>query len=508
MVGELGDGGSPKHPWTSASVDDSAELSGYEPYGLATGRPVDVAVGGPYGLAAGCLFDVAVGGPYGLAAECPVDVAVGEPHRPIDSGFVVLHEDPAELRPVLGKKVDETPESTFDLPERSPEPEEQHSDVAQREASEFVTSTVKALADFLIQRMADAHGLTLPYNAVKLVYGAYQWERVGEDGGGVDIQVPLMGNNPILDVTFHLGGDPDTPLITFSLAPDGESGVGAVAIGKLEMDPAPRHAEVTSSWSQLPEKCFGPVQLVPLQLPSGLRNGLEPADAAAAARDAAQDVLPQLLSERQHLRDAGVELVLGCAAELGLALWVHLGDTNRSERVVTGTAGDRLSIELIPEAVDLIIGPGPETGLTVSLHRRDFQQSADEVPITWRTPDQPGIEQQNEAKIGQNEAEIVPSEAVRTKGAAAPGPGAGSVASAAAASPTGGPMTGPDHYRRAEELAAKAHEYLGQAEGQDSAAAWAAIAQVHATLALAAATALGKRDPDNRAWADAAGTKY
>jgi hypothetical protein len=67
-------------------------------------------------------------------------------------------------------------------------------------------------------------------------------------------------------------------------------------------------------------------------------------------------------------------------------------------------------------------------------------------------------------------------------------------------------MTGPDHYRKAEELAAKAHEYLGQGEGQHSAAVWAAVAQIHATLGLAAATALGTRAADGRAWADVAGT--
>ena len=50
-------------------------------------------------------------------------------------------------------------------------------------------------------------------------------------------------------------------------------------------------------------------------------------------------------------------------------------------------------------------------------------------------------------------------------------------------------MNGPEHFRRAEQLAAKAAEYLGQGDGQDSAAVWAAVAQVHATLALAAATA-------------------
>ena len=50
-------------------------------------------------------------------------------------------------------------------------------------------------------------------------------------------------------------------------------------------------------------------------------------------------------------------------------------------------------------------------------------------------------------------------------------------------------MTGPQPYRRAEELAAKASEYLGQRDGQDSVAIWAAVAQVHATLALDAAIA-------------------
>jgi hypothetical protein len=47
-------------------------------------------------------------------------------------------------------------------------------------------------------------------------------------------------------------------------------------------------------------------------------------------------------------------------------------------------------------------------------------------------------------------------------------------------------MDGSDHHRKADELAAKAEEYLGQGDGQESAAVWAAVAQVHALLALAA----------------------
>jgi hypothetical protein len=350
------------------------------------------------------------------------------PRRPIPS-LRDLDDAPTELGarthvpeifdPIVGQ---------IRLSELFPEPEDP--DLAQREASEFVTSTIEAFADFLIQRMAEAHGMILIYDAVKLLYGAYKWERVGEDGGGVDFQAPLpLSNNTVLGVTFHLGGDPDTPPITFGLAPSDASGAGAVAIGKLEMDPAPSHVDATSSRSRLPEKRFGPVQIVPLRLPSGLRDGLEPTDAAAAARNAAEEgLLPRLLPERQRLLDAGVELVLGCDSELGLALWAHVGDANQSEPTVTRTAEGQVRVELVPQAVDFVIGPGLEMGLTASLHRSDSQEPTDEVLITWS-----GIEQHHEAKIERpHDAEMVPPEAVRTEGAGAPGPGAASAASVAA----------------------------------------------------------------------------
>jgi hypothetical protein len=68
-------------------------------------------------------------------------------------------------------------------------------------------------------------------------------------------------------------------------------------------------------------------------------------------------------------------------------------------------------------------------------------------------------------------------------------------------------MTGPEHYRKAEELAAEAHKHLGQGEGQAAAAVWAAVAQVHAALALAAATAIGTAGADRQAWAAVAETR-
>jgi hypothetical protein len=74
--------------------------------------------------------------------------------------------------------------------------------------------------------------------------------------------------------------------------------------------------------------------------------------------------------------------------------------------------------------------------------------------------------------------------------------------------------TGPEHYREAERLAVMAHRFT-YGDGADPVvgAALAAEAQVHATLALAAATALNDNDPtgdgmpraDYREWMRTAG---
>src|SRR6266702_1040395 len=73
---------------------------------------------------------------------------------------------------------------------------------------------------------------------------------------------------------------------------------------------------------------------------------------------------------------------------------------------------------------------------------------------------------------------------------------------------SGASMSGQEHYRRAEELAAEAHRLLGQGDGQATAGVWAAVAETRAVLALAAATAVGASGADSRAWADAAGTGF
>jgi hypothetical protein len=49
------------------------------------------------------------------------------------------------------------------------------------------------------------------------------------------------------------------------------------------------------------------------------------------------------------------------------------------------------------------------------------------------------------------------------------------------------PGYSPGYYGRAEQLAAEARRYLGQEDGKGTAAVLAAVAQVHATLAVAEA---------------------
>jgi hypothetical protein len=67
-------------------------------------------------------------------------------------------------------------------------------------------------------------------------------------------------------------------------------------------------------------------------------------------------------------------------------------------------------------------------------------------------------------------------------------------------------MTGPEHYAEAERLLALADRHT---RGVTYAKEWTltlTAAQVHATLALAAATAVGTAGPDLHAWADVAAT--
>ena len=65
-------------------------------------------------------------------------------------------------------------------------------------------------------------------------------------------------------------------------------------------------------------------------------------------------------------------------------------------------------------------------------------------------------------------------------------------------------MTGPDHYQEAQEIITQV--LTGNYDtSRYSDADLLAMAQVHATLAAAAATAIGSRPSEERSWLDVAG---
>jgi hypothetical protein len=63
-------------------------------------------------------------------------------------------------------------------------------------------------------------------------------------------------------------------------------------------------------------------------------------------------------------------------------------------------------------------------------------------------------------------------------------------------------VTGPEHYREAEKDLREAEK-----KGPDMSPIYLASAQANATLALAAAVALGTSAAESDAWADVAGTR-
>ena len=73
--------------------------------------------------------------------------------------------------------------------------------------------------------------------------------------------------------------------------------------------------------------------------------------------------------------------------------------------------------------------------------------------------------------------------------------------------PSGGPTTGPEHYDEDERLLALADRHTKGVTYDQERTLTPTAPQVHATLALAAATAVGTAGPDGHAWADVAATR-
>ena len=164
-------------------------------------------------------------------------------------------ERPASGRPWGAGPSQAYPQGPVPLPPASDRPE---GPLAQKEAAAFITDSLQALGEGLLEAAAYAHGVGGLYKVVEFVYRASQWERVAEGDGGVNVQVPIirLGPGVELDVSVNLadGSGTSGPPLTVCLAPSGESSVGVLAIGRLEIDPAVDHADARSDLRQPAQK--------------------------------------------------------------------------------------------------------------------------------------------------------------------------------------------------------------------------------------------------------------
>lgn len=282
------------------------------------------------------------------------------------------------------------------------------------ETEAFVKDSLGAFAQAFAQSFADAHGIGLIFRVAKWVYGASKWARVAEGDGGLAVQAPLpMGPDVVLDVSVHLGGDPDTPPLTFCIAPGGESGVGALSLGKLEVDPETSHATASTDRLKVSHEGPGSVEIVPLRLSKGLTKDLEAAQAVGAARKLAEhELLPGLRQRQQALHEAGVDLVLGYDSATGLAVWVDLSAADRASEPVVTPVEDQLRIGVSQGAADLVISHDPFMGLRMLLQPRADEGRSSPVLI-WDESAAHLLETATMPKVGTDPSEsFVPIEGV------------------------------------------------------------------------------------------------
>ena len=288
-------------------------------------------------------------------------------------------ERPASGRPWGAGPSQAYPQGPVPLPPASDRPE---GPLAQKEAAAFITDSLQALGEGLLEAAAYAHGVGGLYKVVEFVYRASQWERVAEGDGGVNVQVPIirLGPGVELDVSVNLadGSGTSGPPLTVCLAPSGESSVGVLAIGRLEIDPAVDHADARSdlrqpaqkrpsssvgtppdassgrapfksavvppdasrwgferagdtaeAYTRRPTERVGRARLVRLGVWSELPPGEPKARVAAVQRLAEKELLPKLRQRWRLLRYAGVDFVVGDYSAMGLVVWVRLDDADQ-----------------------------------------------------------------------------------------------------------------------------------------------------------------------------------
>jgi hypothetical protein len=205
-----------------------------------------------------------------------------------------------------------------------------------REAQAGIKDSFNTYAENLVEIIATMHGLGPIYQAAMCAYGVVKWLNDIEGREGIDVDIPCtLGAGVVLETSFHLNGDPDTLPITFSVAPSGASGVGALAIGGLDVDPAALPAD----WSDASPKHHGPVQVYRWDSSKNLPKALPSAKSVTAARSLAEgDFILIAWRRKKRLFESGVDLIVWYDPAAWLVVWVVLCDA-RGPRPWSSTDG-------------------------------------------------------------------------------------------------------------------------------------------------------------------------
>ena len=172
-------------------------------------------------------------------------------------GIVIIHE--SEPRPIL-EDIDTDKRKSppvfsigpflssieVEVPEPGTDISREPDGLFRQEGEALMKDTLKAIAQFFIEKFAMVHGLYPVYKVVELVLVGSHWVRVGEGDGGIDVAAPI----PIVpgvnfDLTLHLGDGANVsgPRVTACFTPSGLPPVGVLAVDGFEIDPRVDNAD-------------------------------------------------------------------------------------------------------------------------------------------------------------------------------------------------------------------------------------------------------------------------
>jgi transcriptional regulator with XRE-family HTH domain len=117
--------------------------------------------------------------------------------------------------------------------------------LAEQEMSALAQGTAKAFIEHFVNAVLTAHQLGPAIKVIEWAHRIWQWSQVADGEGSLEIDAPIpLGSGVELDLSLHVGADPDgsRPLLTVCFAPSGDSSVGVLTFGPVQVSPAVEHA--------------------------------------------------------------------------------------------------------------------------------------------------------------------------------------------------------------------------------------------------------------------------